>query len=183
MAVSSPEDLDDFVALYFQHERKLYRYVASLLSYPSDVEDVLQETAKCLWQTFAQYRREEPFLPWACRIAYHRVLAHCQREGTRRRHFRAVVLEQLADTRREHDELLEARVRWLEKCVEKLGETERRLIQQRYGSEHTLAELAEQTGRTPNAVYMSMWRIRRALFDCVSEGLRAEGWSESGAPR
>ena len=80
------------------------------------------------------------------------------------------MLEQLADTRREHDELLEARVRW-QKCVEKLGGTERRLIQQRYGSEHTFAELAKQTGRTPNAVYMSMWRIRRALFDCVSEGL------------
>ncbi len=72
--------------------------------------------------------------------------------------------------------MFEARSRWLEKCIEKLGETERRLIQQRYASEHTLAELAEQTGRTPNAVYMSMWRIRRALFDCVNEGLQSEGY-------
>jgi RNA polymerase sigma-70 factor (ECF subfamily) len=140
------------------------------------VEDVLQETAKVLWQTFAEYRREEPFLPWACRIAYHRVLSHGRRERTQRKHFRPAIIEQIADARLEHDELLEARSRWLEKCIEKLGETERRLIQQRYASEDTLAELAEQTGRTPNAVYMSMWRIRRALFDCVNEGLQSEGY-------
>ena len=177
MSASSREDnLDDFVSLYFQYERSLYVYVASLLSHPSDVEDVLQETAKVLWQTFGEYRRDEPFLPWARRIAYHRVRNHCRRERTRRKHFRPAVLEQLADASLEHDELLEAQSRWLEKCIEGLGEAERGLIQRRYASEHTLAELAEQTGRTPNAVYMSMWRIRRALFDCVNEGLQSEGY-------
>ena len=75
---------DEFVSLYLEHERRLYRYVASLLSHPSAVEDVLQETAKVLWQTFAEYRREDPFLPWACRIAYNRVLSHSRRERTQR---------------------------------------------------------------------------------------------------
>ena len=62
--MSSPAP-DEFVSLYFRYEHKLYRYVASLLSRPSDVEDVLQETAQVLWQKFGEYRREEPFLPWA----------------------------------------------------------------------------------------------------------------------
>ena len=124
---------------------------------------------------FGEYRREDPFLPWACRIAYNKVLNHCQRERTRRKHFRPATIELLADVRLQRDDLLEARSRWLEKCIEKLGEAERRLIQQRYASEHTLAELADETGRTPSALYMSMWRIRRALFDCVNEGIQSEG--------
>ncbi len=173
--MSSPAP-DEFVSLYFRYEHKLYRYVASLLSRPSDVEDVLQETAQVLWQKFGEYRREEPFLPWALGIARHKVLNFCQREQTRRRHFQPAVIELLADARLKHDDLLEARSRWLEKCVERLEEVDRRLIQQRYASERTLAELAEETGRTPNALYKSMQRIRRALLDCVNEGLHSEGW-------
>ena len=104
MSSSSP---DEFVTLYFRYEHKLYRYVASLLSRPSDVEDVLQETAQVLWQKFGEYRREEPFLPWACGIAHHKVLNYCQRERTRHKHFRPVVIELLADVRLKHDDLLE----------------------------------------------------------------------------
>ena len=132
MPASNP---DDFVSLYTRYERKLYRYVAALLSRPDDAEDVLQETARVLWQKFGQYRPEEPFLPWACAIARYEVLNHCQRERTRRKHFRPAVIELLADARLKNDDLLEAQSRWLQECVEKLAEIDRRLIEQRYASE------------------------------------------------
>jgi RNA polymerase sigma-70 factor, ECF subfamily len=173
MLSSSP---DEFVALYSRYERKLYRYVASLLSHPGDAEDVLQEAARVLWQKFGEYRREEPFLPWACRVAYYEVLNYCQRERTRHKHFQPAVIEALADTRLQHDDLLEAQSRWLQACVEKLAEIDRRLIQQRYAGEGSPTELAEETGRTPNAVYKSMQRIRRVLLECIDEGLQSEGW-------
>ena len=54
---------DEFVALYTRHERKLYRYVAALLAHPDDAEDVLQNTARVLWQKFEQYRPESRFCP------------------------------------------------------------------------------------------------------------------------
>jgi RNA polymerase sigma-70 factor, ECF subfamily len=167
---------DEFVALYTRYERKLYRYVAAILTHPDDAEDVLQNTARVLWQKFDQYRPEEPFLPWACRIAHYEVLNHCQRERTRRRHFRPAVMDLLADARLRHDDLLDAQSHWLEECVRKLDESDRRLIERRYASERTLAELASESGRTPNALYKSLQRIRRLLLECVDDGLRLDGW-------
>jgi RNA polymerase sigma-70 factor, ECF subfamily len=167
---------DEFVAIYTRHERKLYRYVATLLSHPADAEDVLQETARVLWQKFDQYRPDEPFLPWACRIAHYEVLNHCQRERTRQKHFRPAIIDLLAETRLTHDDLLEAQSRWLTVCLEKLAETDRRLIERRYVSSHTLAEMASESGRTANALYKSMQRVRRTLLECVDGGLKSEGW-------
>jgi RNA polymerase sigma-70 factor, ECF subfamily len=167
---------DEFVAIYTRHEQKLYRYVASLLASPNDVEDILQETARILWQKFDQYRPDEPFLPWACRIAHFEVLNHYQRERTRQKHFQPAVIEVLAEARLEHDELFEAQSRWLGECIEKLAETDRRLIEQRYASKNTLAEMASKTGRTANALYKSMQRVRRTLLECVDRGLESEGW-------
>jgi RNA polymerase sigma-70 factor, ECF subfamily len=173
MPLSNP---DEFVALYTRYERKLYRYVAALLTHPDDAEDVLQNTARVLWQKFGQYRNDEPFLPWACRIAHYEVLNYCQRERTRHKYFRPAVIELLADARLQHDEMFEAQSHWLAECMARLAETDRRLIEQRYASDQTLAELATATGRTPNALYKSMQRIRRTLLDCVNNGLKSEGW-------
>lgn len=167
---------DEFVATYTKYERKLYRYVAAMLTRPDDAEDVLQETARVLWQKFDQYRPEEPFLPWACKIAHFEVLNYCQRERTRHKHFRPAVIEMLADARLEHDELLEAQSRLLVQCMNRLAEIDRRLIERRYESRFTLADLAAETGRTPNALYKSMQRIRQNLLDCVNNGLKSEGW-------
>jgi RNA polymerase sigma-70 factor, ECF subfamily len=167
---------DEFVTLYTRYEQKLYRYVASLLTHPSEAEDVLQETARVLWQKFAQYRPEEPFLPWACRIAHFEVLNHCQRERTRRKYFRPAVLELLADARLKHDDLFDAQSQWLDECIGKLADMDRQLVEQRYASNRTLAELATETGRTPNALYKAMQRIRRTLLTCVENGLKSEGW-------
>ncbi len=167
---------DEFVALYTRHEQKLYRYVASLLTRPGDAEDVLQETARVLWQKFDQYRREEPFLPWACSVARYEVFNYCQRERTRHKHFRPAVIELLAEARLNNDGLLDAQSRWLKECLDKLAEIDRGLIERRYASERSLTELAAETGRTSNAVYKSMQRIRRTLLECINNGLRSEGW-------
>jgi len=173
MSQSNP---DEFVALYTRFERKLYRYVASLLAHPQEAEDVLQETARVLWQKFDQYRRGEPFLTWACGIARYEVLNHCRRERTRRKYFRPAIIEMLADTRRDNDQLLDAQSRWLKECVEKLAAGDRALIERRYADGQSLADLAAEVGRTPNATYKSMQRIRRTLLHCVDDGLKTEGW-------
>ena len=173
MPLSKP---DEFVAIYTRYERKLYRYVAALLTHPADAEDVLQETARVLWQKFDQYRPEQPFLPWACAIAHYEVLNHCQRERTRQKHFRPAVIDLLAEARLKHDDLFDAQSRWLSNCLQKLAEIDRRLIEQRYASKGTLAEMATETGRSPNALYKSMQRVRRTLLECVQSGLKSEGW-------
>jgi RNA polymerase sigma-70 factor, ECF subfamily len=167
---------DEFVAIYTRHERQLYRYVAALLAHPDDAEDILQETARILWQKFDQYRPEEPFLPWACKIAHFEVLNFCQKERTRHKHFQPTTVEVLAETRLQHSDLFEAQSRWLAACLGKLPDADSQLIKRRYGSKNTLADLAQEIGRTPNVLYKSLQRVRRTLLDCIRNGLQSDGW-------
>lgn len=178
MAEQGATDLkvETFVRLYTQSERKLYRYVATLLPRSHDAEDVLQETARVLWKKFDEYRPEEPFLPWASRVAYFEVLNFRQRERTRRKFFSEAVLEALAEVRLRHDDLLEAQTGALRQCLEKLPERDRRLLEQRYGSEDRLAGASRDEGCSANALYKSLQRIRRSLLECVNRTLVAEGY-------
>ena len=52
----------------------LYRYIYSLLPHYDDARDVLQETVLAVAGKFDEYDASRPFLPWACKFAYYKVL-------------------------------------------------------------------------------------------------------------
>ncbi len=166
---------DEFTILYTRHERQLVRFVASLLGQPSDVDDVMQETARVLWREFERYDAERPFLPWACAVARFEVLSFRKRQKTRRKYFSEETVELLAMEWREVAAGDDARAEALTACVAALPEKDRRMLAQRYGEGETLREAAERTQREVNALYKQMQRIREKLFVCVSRKLEREG--------
>ena len=167
---------DAFVSLYTRYQPQLYRFVATLVPHRQDADDVLQETARVLWQKFATYDPAQPFLPWAYAIARFEVLNHRQRAATQQRYFSDAVVDQLAGVREQYEELLSAQATALQGCLEKLPPPDRQLIQQRYLADDTLTDLARKLGRMRNSFYKSLQRIRAVLFQCVHGQLRAEGW-------
>lgn len=165
---------DAFVMLYTQHQRKLYRYIATMLPQQADVDDVLQEAARVMWQKFAEYDPDKPFLAWAYGIARFETLNHIRRAGTQKKYFSPAVVEQLAELRVAGDDWLAGHRAPLRNCLEKLSHSDRELVQQRYATEQSVQQLAKLWGRTPNSLYKSLQRIRRQLFDCVSRQLEPE---------
>ena len=160
---------------FARHEHDLFRYVLTLLPNWNDAQDVMQETAAALWQKFDQYDPGRPFLPWACQFAYHQVLNFRSRQKTRRRMFSAAVVESLAVEWPEHSRAISAQREALDTCLGKLREADRQLLQHRYGEQTEIADLATQSGQTPNALYKSLQRIRRMLLECVTRTLATEG--------
>lgn len=160
---------------FARHENDLFRYVLTLLPSWNDAQDVMQETAAALWQKFNDYDPDRPFLPWACQFAYHQVLNFRSRQKTRRRMFSNVVVESLAIEWPEHSKAISTQREALDACLGKLREADRVLIQQRYSAQADIADLATQTGQTPNALYKSLQRIRRMLLECVTRTLSTEG--------
>jgi RNA polymerase sigma-70 factor (ECF subfamily) len=65
----------------------------------------------------------------------------------------------------------------LDKCLGKLNEKQRELIEQRYLTKGTLQDLAEDTGRTANALYKTLQRIRESLHHCICDRMEKEGFS------
>lgn len=166
---------DEFVALYASCELELHRFVHSLLPHANEADDVVQETAKALWQKFSAGEVVHSFRAWARAVAYRQMLKHIERERTRRKYFSQRTMEALADTRIAYQPVLEGQRRALADCVARLPGHERDLLRQRYENDTTMKTLAQQTGRTANSLYKLLQRIREKLLACVRAKLDAEG--------
>ena len=84
------------------------------------------------------------------------------------------MIELLAEDWERVDAHHDARILALESCVETLPEKSRRLLNERYQNANSLQDLAARERTTPNALYKTLQRVRKALLDCVNQKL-AEG--------
>jgi RNA polymerase sigma-70 factor (ECF subfamily) len=168
---------DDFAVLYSRCHLEMLRYVLTLLPNRHQAEDVVQDTARLLWQKFDEYDPARPFWPWARKFAYLEVLKARKREASRVLYFSDQLVEQLAAERAANERDLTAQREALGACLAKLDEPSRELLMNRYGGEVALHELAGHQGKSPKALYLAMHRIRQKLIECVNRALRHEGWT------
>ena len=166
-----------FATRYSRHHVDLLRYVLTLVPDRAQAEDIVQDTARVLWQKAADYDPAQPFLPWARKFAWFEVLKFRRREGLKRRLFSDALVERLAEERVMADELLEARRRALGDCLGKLDNSSRQLLSDRYESRGSVTNMAAQRGATPNALYLALHRIRLRLLHCIERSLKSKGWA------
>ena len=72
---------------------------------------------------------------------------------------------------------LDERHEVLAECIKKLPEADRKLLQLRYHHHANIETTAEKSGRSVQAVYKALSRLRAALFDCVNSGMSMESQS------
>jgi RNA polymerase sigma-70 factor (ECF subfamily) len=162
--------------LLTRHHTALYGYVYACVRSHHDAEDILQSVAVTVTESFGQLRDEAGFLPWAREIARRHVLAFWRKsrretphdpEVARRLAEAADVLDR-ARPASDHADALSA-------CLESLPPESRRLLALRYGDDHAdAAAVANQLGRSVQAVYSLLKRIKTILRSCVERRLAAE---------
>ena len=166
----------EFVGQIARHQAALHAYIISLMPGLDGVDDVLQETNLVLWEKRTAFEHGSNFRAWACAIARFRVMGH------RRKLARLGVqildedlAEQLAaECEAEPGELTD-RLRALEHCLGRLQEKERALIDFRYFSDSQLEEYSAQCGRPVGSLRVSLFRIRTALKNCITDQLTLYG--------
>jgi RNA polymerase sigma-70 factor (ECF subfamily) len=168
-----------FLRLFLQNERRLYAYILTLLPNRSDADDVLQEASLVMWDKFDEHTPPDDFAAWGCRIAYFKVLdfyKKCQRSRVK---FSQAMLERVAETAIEHAGVLQldARREALAGCIEKLSALDRDLLARRFTAGATTKSTSEEVGRSVEAVYKALARVRQALFECVQRALAQESRS------
>src|SRR5688500_9078964 len=108
--MGEPNDpLKRCMELFALHQRRLLLYISALLPSPGDAEEVLHETNIVIWKKFEQFHEGGDFLTWAYRIAFYQVCEYRRRKSRSPAGFSPEVLEQLAETARNEDEVLERR--------------------------------------------------------------------------
>src|SRR5262249_26318529 len=151
----------------------LYAYILTLLPHRADAEDVFQESSLVMWDKFDERQPPDDFVAWGCRIAYFKVLDFYKKSRRSRVCFSQAMLERIAETAVEQADTLQLddRREALTGCIEKLRPGDRDLLGRRLAEGATTQSTADQVGRSVDAVYKALAKIRQALFDCVSKTL------------
>ena len=159
----------EFVGQIARHQAALHAYIISLMPGMDGVDDVLQETNLVLWQKRRTFEPGTNFRAWACAIARFKVLGH-RRKLARLGGalFDDDLAEQLAAECEAEPEEFSERLSALEKCLGRLEEKDRRLIEHRYFSDSPLEEFSAQCGRPVESLRVTLFRIRAALKKCIT---------------
>jgi RNA polymerase sigma-70 factor (ECF subfamily) len=81
------------------------------------------------------------------------------------------VLELLAIAREEEEPVLAERLVALERCLGKLRDNDRRLIEARYVDRTPTDEIATSFSQSRRTMFRNLERVRRLLFDCIDRSV------------
>ena len=163
-----------FLQIFLRNENDLKSYARALLPTWAAVDDVMQEASLVMWRKPDQLQNDDEFLPWAKVIVRFECLK-ARRTAARDRHwFSDEVFDLLADSESESgtadDELLAEREA-LDGCLGKMDESQRELVLLLYRGHGEVADLAEESGRSVNALCKKIRRLREKLGKCIGEQL------------
>jgi RNA polymerase sigma-70 factor (ECF subfamily) len=157
----------DFVQSLTGVQSRLYAYICSLLGEAAGARDVLQETNLALWDKAQEYDPDRPFVPWAYKVAYLQVLAYRKRCSRSRLLFDEQLVSELAEQAASRDDDLDQRLEALGDCMGRLPAPRREMIDLRYLRGESVDAIAERLRKTPNVVAANLYRIRKALLECI----------------
>lgn len=155
-------------------QSSLYAFIVSLMGGRDDAADVLQETNLKLCWEFHRYDASRPFVNWALTLARFEVMAWRTRQSRSRLVLDDDVLERVASALEAQPMEPERELAALESCLQKLPERQRAMVEERYQRGETVRAMAGRMGQPENALAAMLYRIRRALQECVTATLAKE---------
>lgn len=149
------------------------RGFAAMLAVASDwIDDVAQEVFIEAYRALGRYDAALPFEKWLRGIARNVIRRHGERQSRDsklRQDSVSVWLRRRADPR---EEPADTRLGALRRCVERLPDHLRRVVDLHYRECKTSAAIAQTLQRSAEAVRMSLVRIRAALLQCIEAETR-----------
>jgi RNA polymerase sigma-70 factor (ECF subfamily) len=156
------------------HQARLRAFVAAFGLPPADVDDVAQDAFLFAYEHIREFEAGTRLGAWLKAIARNKAMARVdalRREARNKGNYlRQALLEPAAGA--EAPDAAEAAER-LKKCVRRLPEAQRSLLERRYEGV-PLNQFARELGRSVDAVKMLLLRIRKLVRKCVETGA-AEG--------
>ena len=113
------------------------------------------------------------FTAWACKVAFHQVLAWRKKRQRDRLQFSDAFLEAVAEETGSAMDRLDERAQLLAGCIDQLPEPHRQLVRLRYSEGQEIDAIARRVEKSVDAVYRTLSRIRQSLYQCVNQKLAA----------
>lgn len=146
-------------------------FITAVLQDFSARDDVLQDVAVAVLESFDSYDDSRAFTPWAIGVARNPIGLHLRMRRRDRQTFDTDAIEGLAAAfemiSEDESHLLER----LRVCVARLGSRSRRLCELRYRDDLKPAAIASAVSMSANGVSKALQRVRQQLRACI-EGER-----------
>jgi RNA polymerase sigma-70 factor (ECF subfamily) len=174
-SASNDNERDEaFVRLLVEHEPRVRSFLRGLLPTWYEVEEVAQEASLVAWRKFDSFEEGTSFGGWLLTIARFEALKYRRRVARSPLVFVDEVWGLLAEEAGGDDVHL-IRRRHLEACLGKLDSSKRDLLLKVHSPGVVMREVAQQSGKSEQAFYKVIQRLRGVLLDCVSTAIAAEG--------
>ena len=172
--VQDDERYEVFVRLVMKHEPRVRSFLRGLLPTWDGVEEVAQEASLIAWRKFDDFELGTSFGGWLLTIARFEALKYRRRVARSPLVFVDEVWDLLAEEA-SGDEVRQIRRQNLEVCLGKLESSRRDLLLKVHTPGVVMREVALQSGKSEQAFYKIIQRLRAVLLDCVSTAIATEG--------
>jgi RNA polymerase sigma-70 factor, ECF subfamily len=152
----------------------LRAFVRALLPVAGDVDEVVQRVNVVLWQKADRFEPGTNFRAWAAQVARFEALAYCRERKNDRHAFSVELVQSLAENAERQLAASEEMRVALRKCLDELRTSHREVIKDRYSEDGSVNDIADRTGRTPDAVSAMIYRIKKILLKCIRGRITAE---------
>lgn len=130
-------------------------------------DDVLQEVAVAVIESFDRYEDDRPFVGWALGIAQNQVGLYLRRVRRDRHVFDDETVNSLAIAFEAVSVDQSQKLDFLQDCLQGLEGRARQICDLRYRHDQKPAAIAEAIGMTANSVAKALQRIREQLRECI----------------
>lgn len=162
-----------FVRLLMEHEPQVRSFLRGLLPSWNDVDEVIQEASLIAWRKFSDFEQGTAFGGWFLTIARFEALKYRRRLARTPLVFAEDVCDLLADDAVAAD-TQPIRRKHLEKCLENLAPDKRDILLKVHSPGVVMREVAKQSGKSEQAFYKVIQRLRVVLLECVSKSIALE---------
>lgn len=167
-------ETDQFVRLLTQNERRVYAFILSLVPNWADADEILQETNVRLWQDFEKYEPGTDFAAWACTVAKFQIMTYRKKRAREQVQFSNEFIEKVAAEAAATMAVTDERRDALNDCILKLSDKNQSLLRACYSPGSKIKDVAAQFGRSVDAVYKALSRVRQFLHICIDKSLEQE---------
>lgn len=163
-----------FTQQWTLHQGSVQAYLASFLGNTTEVDDALQEVAVVVWQKGPHGEEPSAFLAYCLACARRIALAARRKQGNARLEVlspevAAILADRVAFQEQQEEAPSGERVLALRKCLKRIKPDQRALLESRYSGESKdeLLAFAKRGGKSMDAIYKTLERLRELLRVCV----------------
>lgn len=148
-----------------------YACALAIVGNRTDADDVIQEACVVMWEKFDEFEPGTSFQKWACSISFFVAKNFVRKKRRRSFGLGDYALSRIEQIRSGGGELLELRQELLHDCVAKLSKRDQQFLDECYGGNRTIAEVARKQKTNVETVYTRLKRLRARLTECLQRTL------------